>query len=188
MATPAPPDALALMPYLRANPTDDTAWLAYADAIEESHPHFAEHVRAVRGVLPGAALTCFGGALVRVAPNQYQWRDGTAEPRVRAGTISAHNFRCGGGHVLVPRPATRAAGNPELRWVHEGYLLGWYPAHNARYDSARDPYLVPLAEWDAHAAALPCSVEWDRADEPAILALATSHGAQVPTERRASTA
>jgi hypothetical protein len=40
-------------------------------------------------------ISVFGGTLVRVAPDQWVWSDGTPEPRVRDLSPSAHyNFRC----------------------------------------------------------------------------------------------
>lgn len=75
-------------------------------------------------------ITCLGGTLVRVAPNQYQWSDGSPEPRCADLTLSAYyNFRCrayGDGTTYVEVPLSVAYREPLLCWVIEGVKSGKY--------------------------------------------------------------
>lgn len=73
--------------------------------------------------------TVFGGCLIRWGIDLWAWSDGTAEPRVKDDTLSAHyNFRIrtygsGGSYVEVPVDLVRSPSNPELHWVRDLFGL-----------------------------------------------------------------
>lgn len=77
-------------------------------------------------------FTCLGGSLSRVAPNQWQWSDGTPEPRVTDLSPSQqYNFRCrtdGGGKTYVEVMLSVAHRERDvLGWVIAGAETGLYP-------------------------------------------------------------
>lgn len=195
-------EALALVQYLCKNRDDDAAWLAYADAIDETHKGFAEHLRATRGnIVP--ALTAFGGLLTREKANRYVWKDGTVELRALDGAITSdHLYPLRDGHVVVPSDVLlgrESLQHMELDFVSDGCDLGWYnlldlgavltvlsdgvtpgnwsSGRRLHLKGRRDlSVLVPSKEWLAHAKALPNRIFWYTKDEEAVLDKARSLG------------
>lgn len=74
-------------------------------------------------------VACFNGTLVRQSRNQWQWSDGTPEPRVTDLSPDEWNFRCrsfGRGGTLVEVLKGVAIESESLAWVITGYRSGKY--------------------------------------------------------------
>lgn len=75
-------------------------------------------------------MSVFSGTLQRVGPNQWQWSDGTPEPRARDLSPDEWNFRCrtDGGKTFVEVMKGAAMESRALKWVIDGWRAGKYRA------------------------------------------------------------
>ena len=155
---------------------------------------------------PTAAL---GGTLERLPSGEWQWRDGTPEPRARDLDRNAHyNFRCratgSGKYIEVPKGLVLE--ETDLGWIKgcdyeigadgdrtgplemtdEGMVRGGIRPGEDPIGGKGEPVLgvpipsvvlVPLGDWREWIQnASPLGVEWDAADQEAILARARELG------------
>ena len=91
------------------------------------------------------SITCLGGTLIRQGRNQWEWSDGTPEPRATDWDPSKHyNFRCrstGGGKVAVEvLLATAHLERDMLGWVLARVESGMYP--QVRSGDHTGPYML----------------------------------------------
>jgi len=128
-------------------------------------------------------MTNFGGRL-RVDANGLVWSDGTRETAaylVSRGWM-APSYRISGGCVQVPvADCTDQHPSADLGWcarypVQRG---GFVEGPRGRHNSRGRVRLVPLADWDAWAAA-PGGIMWDREDEADVYARAAACGLALP--------
>lgn len=139
--------------------------------------------RALVGVASTDGLTNFGGRL-RCDSDGLVWSDGTRETAaylVSRGRM-APSYRVIGGYVQVPvADCTDSHPSADLGWCRKYpvQLGGFVEGRGGRHDSRGRVRLVPLADWDAWAAA-PGGILWDAEDEAAVYARARACGLSLP--------
>lgn len=131
-------------------------------------------------------ITCLGGTLRRVGPNQWEWIDGTPEPRVRdlLRNDIAPNFRVIGGRngdVEIPRNWRDYVDDPAIEMAIEWLIRehgrpadvfaeGLAEALDSHTVFVRG-YRVPVRAWD-EVMNVVTGAMWDLDDEEDILAKA----------------
>lgn len=147
-------------------------------------------------------ISVFDGTLIREGPNQWRWKDGAPEPRVRDLSPDEWNFRCTtfANGTFVEVPIGHAREYNALTWVLERAQSGQYRSgrsgdrtgpmtledgrfhrlHVAQGVLSPGPIpsviLVPIEDWDAWVRDNPAGAEWDLEYEQDILIRARALG------------
>jgi len=121
----------------------------------------------------GGKLTVLGTTLIRQGPNQWEWCDGTPEPRVRDLTPSMHYHfprRRVCGVPCVEIPFIQVIDDPHLRRLLDGpHMSGW-----TKRRPRQQVLLVPLENWQPWAEAYAMSAIWPAEHDREIRAKADS--------------